>query len=37
MYFMGMPIILFNESDALDELYVTKNAYFTKHEMTRSN
>ena len=37
MYFMGMPIILFNESDALDELYVTKNAYFTKHEITRSN
>ena len=30
-----MPVVCFNSSDALDELYVSKNAHFTKHEVMR--
>ena len=37
LFFIGLPIIIFNESDVLDELFVTKNAYFTKHGFIRGN
>ena len=36
-FFMGLPIISFNTADALDEIYVTKNAFYSKHEITRTN
>ena len=32
----GMPVMFFCNSDALDELYVTKNAFYTKHPIERS-
>ena len=31
----GMPVIFFCNSKALDELYVTKNAFYTKHPIER--
>ena len=37
MFFFGMPVICWTKSEALDELFVTKNAFFTKHEISRSN
>ena len=31
----GMPVVFFCNSNALDELYVTKNAFYTKHPIER--
>ena len=33
---LGMPMVLFNTSDCLEELYVTKNAFYNKHEFNRT-
>ena len=35
LFLVGMPVICFNSSDALNDLYITKNAHFTKHEVMR--
>ena len=35
LWLIGTPSIIFNSARSLEELYVTKNAYYTKHENER--
>ena len=35
MWLFGSPSVIFNRVSCLNELYVKKNAYFTKHEQER--
>ena len=35
-YLLGTPSIVFNKVSCLNELYVTKNAFYTKHENERN-
>lgn len=36
MFVFGMLCVIWNKPEALDELYVTKNAFYTKHEIERA-
>ena len=35
LLFFGRPIVMFNKARQLDELFVTKNSVYTKHDMER--
>ena len=35
-HIFGVTAVIFNKADALDELYVTKNSAYSKHEFERT-
>ena len=35
IYLFGLQAVMFNKADSLDDLYVTKNSAYSKHEIER--